>query len=189
MAGKRKPAQQLDVFGTVHAMIHEAAQKHADKANVGTSYSVGGPFRQVVSGNVRVLNNFQTHHYNMATNWNLALEVGNNIKGANALDLTTEIFKSLVDTLEEAGATVQRFDTGAHISHEGNELFLKYEYASSYCWIAARVTAVAPVAEAAPAPDTPADRYPKGFGLLASSTGVQAPCSSYFRLCMSIPKP
>jgi hypothetical protein len=132
--------RKVSLIGIVDQFLSEKARVFRTRVNSGTSYNIGGNFYQAVSGNFRVRHDFVSYHYNIPTAWPVALEVGNNIKGEDSLDLVRVLYREMLDHLKQSGAVIEegqdRTTASAFLSEE--KVFLRWEYASSFCWIAAR---------------------------------------------------
>lgn len=127
------------LIDSIEDVLQEIESSLSDKAQGETSYSIGHPFHQVVSGRVAIRKNFATYHYNMPTQWDVILEVGNNIKGAEALDIVREAYEDLLDEFRDGETTVTQEKDYAVITLGNEKALVKYEYASSFCWIGARL--------------------------------------------------
>lgn len=122
------------------AILKQNESRLKEKSGKESSHGIGGNFRAVVSGNVGIRKNYHESggSYGIPTTWNFMLEIGNNIDG-KALDEAKEVFNELVDAAEEADGDVNENDNRAFVKIGNRQLSIKYEYASSFCWVGIRV--------------------------------------------------
>lgn len=111
-----------------------------EKSGKESSHSIGGNFRAVVSGKVEIRKNYHESggSYGIPRTWNFMLEIGNNIDG-KAIDEAKEVFDELVDAAEDADADVNEHDDYANVTIGKRQFVMKYNYASSFCWVGLRV--------------------------------------------------
>lgn len=124
-------------------VLNEQAEKHGNKAQDQTSYGIGGNFRAVISGDVKVRKEFASYHYNMPTHWDAILEIGNNIKGKDSLKLAQEVYDRVLNELSDFNENVAINDSHdkyhSIVSLGDDKLVVCCEYARAFCWVGVRV--------------------------------------------------
>lgn len=136
-------AKSSELLNVVLATLEAQAKKHGGKAQDKTSYSLGGNFSAVISGDVKVRKEFASYNYNMPTRWDAILEIGNNIKGAKGLDVAREVFDIVMNDLSDFGTEVtidDRHDKHNVVVTMGDDrINVCCEYARAFCWVGVRV--------------------------------------------------
>lgn len=124
------------LFNELKDLLAEHQKKIASKATKGSSHSIGGNFNAVLSGNVRLRNDFIEHGYGSNIRWDLILEIGNDIEGGG-LDHATKVYK---DILREMAETPNKklTDNTTLFMTDNEEVAIAYEYARSFCWVGIR---------------------------------------------------
>lgn len=127
-------------YEELHDIIDEGHQLLKGKVGKQRSYSIGGSLSAVVSGDVKLVENYAERHYGgFTTSWDLCLQIGNGIEGGKALEEAKKLFKSCSDAIKEFEPTKVEKDDGYFRAHfNDGSVSCKYEYARSFCWVAIR---------------------------------------------------
>lgn len=128
-----------DLWQTAVEILEDAEKRLISKEGSGKSHSLGGNMNAVISGKVKIENNYVARGYsNSTTKWDKALIVGNDING-DALKEVRAIFKELSEQAENHDPSkITKFDGVFHAYFSDGSVSCIYEYARSYCWIGIR---------------------------------------------------
>lgn len=138
--GKDPGADEL--YEELEELLEDAKDDLLHHAGPGTSYSIGGNLHAHSSGLVKLVKNFRQHHSysGLSTEWDLCLQVGNNIKGRDALQEVTRIFKEAETAAKHFQTSkFEKFNSVFHAYFDdGSSVSCKYDYGSAFSWIAIR---------------------------------------------------
>jgi hypothetical protein len=116
-----------------------------DKQTAGSSRHISSTMRATISGEVTIVRDYiDTQGYGGNIKWDLCLKVGNAVK-ADALEIVKGLYNDFMDEAKGMEPTkLETFKDVFHAYFDDGSVSCKYEYASSYSWIAIRYSAKTP---------------------------------------------
>lgn len=132
-------AGAAELYSELEDILQDSLTDLKSQSGKESSYNIGGNLSKVVSGDVKLVKNYTDHGYaGSTTKWDLCLQVGNNIS-KKALDEVKKIFAEIKSEAEEyEPKKMEAHGDVFHAYFDDGSISCKYEYASSFCWVAIR---------------------------------------------------
>jgi hypothetical protein len=129
-----------ELWASLIERLKKSQAELSKKAGAQSSHNIGGNLSAAVSGKVALVKNYSDYSRYSGTHvWDYALQVGNNLKGSKAIDEITKLFNNLLQ--EVKGYELKKLEAHNDVFHayfNDGSISCKYEYASSFCWLAIR---------------------------------------------------
>ena len=124
-------------------MLDEAKQILKAGAGKESTHRIGGNFSAMVSGDVKLVKNYTEHGYaNSRVQWDLCLQVGNNRTEGKALEEVKKLFNDMqAEAKDYEPKKLQKYEGIFHAYFDDGSVSCKYDYGSSFTWIAIRKNA------------------------------------------------